>query len=122
MHQLTPLRYPGGKARLGPFFGDLVRANRLSDGAYVEPFAGGAGVAIHLLLGEFVDLIYINDIDEGVYAFWCAILNYTDEFCARVERVPLSTREWHRQKQVLSGSVRSADVLSLGFATFYLNR
>jgi DNA adenine methylase len=122
MRQQTPLRYPGGKARLGPFFGELVRANGLCDGTYVEPFAGGAGVAIHLLLGEFIDSIYINDVDEAVYAFWRAILDHSDEFCALVESVPLTPREWRRQKKILTEGLKSSEPLSLGFAMFYLNR
>ena len=122
MQRQTPLRYPGGKARLGPFFGELVRANRLCDGTYVEPFAGGAGVATYLLLGEFIDSIYINDVDEAVYAFWRAILDHTDEFCALVESVPLTPREWRRQKEIITGGLKSPETLSLGFAMFYLNR
>lgn len=122
MRRQTPLRYPGGKARLGPFFGELVRANGLCDGAYVEPFAGGAGVAIYLLLGEFIDSIYINDVDEAVYAFWRALLDHTDEFCALVESVPLTPREWRRQKKILTGGLKLSETVSLGFATFYLNR
>lgn len=122
MLQQSPLRYPGGKARLGPFFGELVRTNGLCDGSYVEPFAGGAGVAIYLLLGEFVNSIYINDIDESVCAFWRAILDHTGEFCALVQDVPLTPEEWYRQKQIFSSGPKSSGTLRFGFAMFYLNR
>ena len=122
MLRQTPLRYPGGKARLGPFFGELIRSNRLLDKAYVEPFAGGAGVAIYLLLGEFVNSIYINDLDRSVHAFWQSILGYTEEFCELVQSVPLTPQEWYRQKSILASGHRSSDTLRLGFATFYLNR
>lgn len=122
MLRQTPLRYPGGKARLGPFFGDLVRSNKLADKAYVEPFAGGAGVAIYLLLGEFVNSIYINDLDQTVHAFWRAILEHTDEFCELVQSVPLTPQEWDRQKTILTAGRGSSSTLQLGFATFYLNR
>ena len=118
----TPLRYPGGKARLGPFFGELVSANGLQDGTYIEPYAGGAGVAIYLLLDEFVGSVHINDIDEAVYSFWRAILDNTEEFCALVKKIPITTQEWNRQKAIVSTPVKSAGMLAKGFAMFYLNR
>ena len=51
MANATPLRYPGGKARLRPYVERLIRQNNLYDAHYVEPFCGGAAVAIELLLG-----------------------------------------------------------------------
>lgn len=122
MRRETPLRYPGGKARLGPFFGGLINANGLQDGTYIEPYAGGAGVAIYLLLGEFVDSIHINDIDESVYAFWRSILDYTEDFCALIRNAPVTPQEWDNQKSILSAGVDSAGILATGFAMFYLNR
>ena len=46
----SPLRYPGGKGKLSKFMAAIVRANGLSDGRYIEPYAGGAGVAWELLV------------------------------------------------------------------------
>ena len=37
----SPLRYPGGKGKLSRYMAALVRANGLSDGTYIEPYAGG---------------------------------------------------------------------------------
>jgi DNA adenine methylase len=71
---LTPLRYPGGKAKLAGFIKAIVEANSLHDGEYVEPYAGGAGVAIELLLHEYVQRIYINDISRPIFAFWHSLL------------------------------------------------
>lgn len=121
MRHITPLRYPGGKAALGEFFGRLIETNRLSDGVYVEPFAGGAGVAMHLLLGEYVDGILINDIDPAVRAFWESVIRHNVEFCRLIETVPLTVSEWEKQKATLAAG-KANDVLVLGFAMFYLNR
>lgn len=33
----SPLRYPGGKGKLVPFFERLIIDNGLSDGVYIEP-------------------------------------------------------------------------------------
>ncbi len=121
VRHLTPLRYPGGKAHLGRFFGDLVQVNGLSDGAYVEPFAGGAGVGISLLLGEYVDSIWINDLDPAVWAFWESVLNHDAELRRRIETTPLTVQEWARQKAIYRRGP-AAGILTLGFAFFYLNR
>lgn len=121
MRPLTPLRYPGGKANLAPFFGDIVRVNGLSDGVYVEPYAGGAGVAIGLLVGEYVDRVYINDVDPALWAFWKAVLEHNAELCRMVEKAPLTIRERARQKAIYRRGL-AAGVLPLGFALFYLNR
>ena len=46
----SPLRYPGGKGKLSKFMAAVVRANAVSDGRYIEPYAGGAGIAWELLI------------------------------------------------------------------------
>jgi len=121
MRYYSPLRYPGGKAKIAPFMQKVISVNHLSDGIYVEPFAGGAGTALSLLLEEYVHTIILNDIDRSIYAFWYSILNYTDEFCSLIESSPLTISEWRRQKEIQKEK-ETADLLCLGFSTFYLNR
>ena len=48
----SPLRYPGGKGKLAPFMKMIIRKTGHSGGTYIEPFAGGAGIAIDLLLND----------------------------------------------------------------------
>ena len=117
----TPLRYPGGKARLALFVKRLVQANDLLDGEYVEPYAGGAAVAVEMLLHEYVSKIHINDISRPIYAFWKSLLNDTDELCRRVQETRLTVRVRDRQKNILTNQ-DDHDDLSLGFAMFFLNR
>lgn len=121
MRYLTPLRYPGGKAKLANFIALLVRSNALSDGDYVEPYAGGASVALALLLGEHVANVHINDVDRGIYAFWWSVLNRSDALCRRIRDTAVSVAEWRRQRAV-QARAHDADLLELGFATFFLNR
>lgn len=45
----SPFRYPGGKTQLISYVEHLLELNNVTD-TYIEPFAGGAGVAIGLLL------------------------------------------------------------------------
>ena len=117
----SPLRYPGGKGKLAKFMAAVVRANGLSDGRYIEPYAGGAGIAWQLLITGVVRRVLINDISGPLFAFWTSVLSQTDELCRRIHDVPLSVEEWDRQKQIFA---RNAEVstLELGFSCFYLNR
>ncbi len=120
MRYKSPLRYPGGKGRLAPFIGRIFEMNGLLDGHYVEPYAGGAGVALALLYGEYASKAYINDFDRSVYAFWHAVLHDTEAFCRLVRDRPLTLREWRRQRAVQQQP--EAPLLELGFSTFFLNR
>lgn len=86
----------------------------------MEPFAGGAGIALELLEKEIVNDIVINDLDKGIYSFWRAILTETDRFITDIRSVELTIDEWSRQRQVIDNCNRYS--YDLGFATFYLNR
>ncbi|MDN5324131.1 MAG: adenine methylase [Clostridia bacterium] len=117
----SPLRYPGGKSKLFNYTKDLIITNNLVGCTYVEPFAGGAGLALALLYNKIVDNIILNDIDRSIYAFWYSVLNYNEEFCKLIENSPISLDEWNKQKNIQEDK-RNTDLLTLGFSTFYLNR
>lgn len=121
MPNRTPLRYPGGKQRLTRFVLELMNLNGLDGGEYAEPYAGGAGVAIELLLGGHVKKIHLNDTCVAIYSFWRSILNHTDEFCKRVRDVPLTVETWKAEREILSRP-NEFDQLDIGFSAFYLNR
>ena len=68
----TPLRYPGGKSRavvkLFQFFPDLS-----TYGEYREPFIGGGSVAIEVTK-RYPDIkVWVNDLYEPLYNFWCEL-------------------------------------------------
>lgn len=117
----TPLRYPGGKGKLAPFLKDLLRANGLLDGDYVEPYAGGAAIGLELLQQDYVSRIHINDISRPIHAFWKSVLHETDEMARRVRNASLSVTTWDRQKRIFVHQDDHDDV-AVGFAAFYLNR
>jgi DNA adenine methylase len=117
----TPLRYPGGKAKLAPFVKHLMKENRLLDGEYVEPYAGGAAIALELLFHEYVSRIHINDVSKPLHAFWKSVLNHPEEFCRLVMKTPLTVAQWDKQKRILQNTSDHEDV-EIGFATFFLNR
>lgn len=119
MATLTPLRYPGGKDKTYNYIKHLTQINQID--SYAEPFAGGAAVAIRLLLNSDIKKIYINDVDKSIYAFWYSILNFTEDFVSMIQNVNISIDEWYKQKEIQKNKLE-AEILELGFSTFYLNR
>lgn len=117
----SPLRYPGGKRRLADTVMRLLDENDLKDIHYVEPFAGGAAIALSLLYGEYASVIHLNDLSRPVYAFWHTVLNETDWLCRRLDRVRVTMRVWRQQRAILDQQNR-ARLADLGFATLFLNR
>lgn len=120
MRTFTPLRYPGGKAKLYKMVEEIISSNFSEPPVYVEPYAGGFGLGMKLLLKDKVSKVYINDADNAIYSFWKAIIDYTEEFVYLVETADLSVNEWRRQKEIYLNE--NSPVLERGFATFYLNR
>lgn len=117
----SPLRYPGGKNKISPFVKLIIDKSGLTNITYVEPFAGGAGVALSLLFSGTVNHIVINDYDKCIYSVWRAILNDTNEFIKLIKDTDVTIEEWHRQKDIYL-TQNNKYSLELAFATFFLNR
>src|ERR1022692_246657 len=117
----TPLRYPGGKGKLAAYIKRLMKENRLLDGEYVEPYAGGAAIALELLFHEYVSRIHINDISKPIHAFWKSVLIHTEELCKLIIDTPITVKAWDQQRRIMENA-NNSDLLALGFATFFLNR
>jgi DNA adenine methylase len=117
----SPLRYPGGKGKLCAYIKRIIEANELFDCEYVEPYAGGAAVALELLAHEYILSAHINDVSRPIFAFWNSVLNETEAFCKLLTDTRVSIRTWDRQKNVFQNA-HDHDDLQLGFATFFLNR
>ncbi len=118
----SPLRYPGGKSRITKTIETiLTKIDNNNKITYIEPFAGGAGIAINLLLAEKVEKIVINDYDKAVYSFWRAIKEKPESFIKLIYDVPINIDEWYRQKRIYTENNKKYS-LQLGFAAFYLNR
>lgn len=118
---VSPLRYPGGKLKVTDYIKKLFDENDLHDGVYIEPYAGGASVALSLLFSEYAHTIKINDIDRSVYAFWYSVLNETESFCRLVRDTEVSMDTWYIQRDIQDHK-NEEDLLTLGFSTFFLNR
>lgn len=117
----SPLRYPGGKNCIFPFISRLFYENQLIGVRYAEPYAGGAGLALRLLIEGYVDHIYINDLDKSIYAFWKSIIYRPDEFCRWIEDVEVSVTNWKRYREIQQ-QAENVSYFELGKSTFFLNR
>jgi DNA adenine methylase len=104
-----------------PLVSAILRANQLQRCHYVEPYAGGGGLALSLLFGGYVSDIHINDLDASIWAFWKSALDHTEELVRLIETTPIDIKEWRRQKAIQSEGDPSNPV-ALGFAAFFLNR
>lgn len=129
----SPFRYPGGKTQLYSFIVHLLKINKIN-GTYIEPFAGGAGVAIKLLLNHEVDWVWINDFDVSIFSVWFYILNEPQKLIDLIQTVPfdyktghLRSKEesmsfWYKQRDVYNTLKHLEPSLELAFATLFLNR
>lgn len=117
----TPLRYPGGKARFAPFIAQILIRNGLDGGHYLEPYAGGAAVALELLFHGHVTHVHINDLDPAIYDFWRAVTTKPEMILRLLHDTPVTIDEWIHWRRVLRGEI-PADMATRGFATLFMNR
>lgn len=117
----SPLRYPGGKSKLARFLAEEIKYQAGDRKIiYVEPFAGGAGAALTLLMTSKVDRIWINDLDPAIYTFWKIAVFDTDRLINKIKKTKVTINTWKRQKLIYKS--KNTDDLDLAFATFFLNR
>jgi len=116
----SPLRYPGGKSKIYEKVKKLIEDNTLGNKTYVEPFAGGFGIGVGLLCDDVIQTAILNDFDSHIYHFWFAVLYYTDDLVRKIIDTPITLEERDRQKAIYNDD--TADEVSDGFATLFLNR
>ena len=117
----SPLRYPGGKTILYDKIKEILAENNLLNCTYMEPFSGGAGLALKLLMNNDVSRIVINDFDYAIYAFWHNVLYDTNRFCNDIECITVDLKEWEKQKEIYNNQ-NNYSMYEIGLATFFLNR
>src|SRR6218665_2104997 len=71
---LSPLRYPGGKAALAGFFGDIIHAMQNIQPQYIKPYACGFGSGVALLHHGIVDHRVVNEIHPALPPFWRSLV------------------------------------------------
>lgn len=114
---LSPLRYPGSKRRLAGYIKDLLDLHGLHPKLFVEPFAGGASVALQLLHDGTVDSVGLMDKDPLVAAFWKTVFRDTDWLITQIETIEVTLEKWLEFKQTIPRDRRQ-----LAIACLFLNR
>lgn len=118
---LSPLRYPGGKARLARYLARVLASQSAVIDTYCEPYAGGAGAGLQLLSDGHVSRIIINDLNPGIAAFWRSAFYNTEALVELVSECAVNIDSWYEQRAIYLAA-DDHDDLTLGFATFFLNR
>ncbi len=114
---LSPLRYPGSKRRLSKYIQDALELNKLHPTLYVEPFAGGASVALHMLQLPSVEQVILMDLDPWITSFWQTLFSDTDWLIEQVQTIEVTVERWQQFKH--SHPVTEKEQALAGF---FLNR
>jgi DNA adenine methylase len=72
---LSPLRYPGGKSWFRPYVIRWLRALKRRPSHFIEPFAGGASVALAIAELDLADKILLVELDPEICNLWRVILS-----------------------------------------------
>lgn len=114
---MSPLRYPGSKRRLAHYIKRAIELNGLRPSLFVEPFAGGASVALQLLKDEVVESIGLADLDPLVAAFWQVTFYDTDWLVNQVLTIDVTIDKWREFKYSTHAGPRDK-----ALACLFLNR
>lgn len=112
---LSPLRYPGAKRQLIPMFDALLRDRPTS--TFIEPFAGGASVSLHVAANGLTDRVVLGESDPLVYQFWQTACFDTEWLISQVQSVDVSLRTWDRLRDTQDENARTQ-----ALACLFLNR
>lgn len=117
----SPLRYPGGKQCLAGFIQKLLAENGMLGCTYAEPYAGGAGLAMRLLLDGVVERAILNDKCPMVTAFWHTLFEHTDTLLQKISDTPVTLDTWKITREITQ---RPAEYNreEVAFALFFQNR
>lgn len=117
----SPLRYPGGKQSLAPFVRFLIEENGMGGCTYAEPYAGGAGLALRLLMDGVVSRVLLNDKCPMVTSFWRSLFWQTDILLSMIDREPVTMDTWYRTREVTRQYSEFSQV-EVAFSLFFQNR
>lgn len=117
---LSPLRYPGAKRRFSGYVAEVLRLNGLRPKLFVEPFAGGASVALELLSRGLVGAVALGELDPLVAAFWQAARSRPDDLIDWVMAEPVTLERWqhHRDSRPRTTLGRAVKCLFLNRTSF----
>lgn len=94
VRQLSPFRYAGGKTWLVPEVRRWIESFAFRPRVFIEPFAGGATVALTAAVENLADEVVICELDKDVAAVWQTIFSGSDAdtnwLCQQIEKATLT--------------------------------
>jgi len=114
---ISPLRYPGSKRRLVDYIRTALELNGLRPSLYVEPFVGGASVALQLMEDGLVEQVILIDKDSWIASFWHTLFFDTEWLIKQVKTIEVTLENWQHYKTTKPSTVREQ-----ALTAFYLNR
>ncbi|QOT19275.1 DNA adenine methylase [Paenarthrobacter sp. YJN-5] len=122
----SPLRYPGGKARMAPWLTDTFEGllGPMDVEIWLEPFGGGAGAALTALCTGKVPEAWIVEANPALAAFWTTVMNDGPALAARVERTIPTLALFQESRENVGAALAGEhlNVFDLGLSAFILNR
>ena len=117
---LSPLRYPGGKARMAPW---LSRALGEAE-VWCEPFAGGAGAALRVLTENWAEEAWLVEKNPCLAAFWRCVIEHNEWLASKIETTYPSLSDFYAAAETVRTCLggECLEQRELAFATFILNR
>ena len=115
---VSPLRYPGGKRKLAVLIAEIFATANRPIRLLVEPFAGGASVAIAMLEAGFAEEIALADQDPLVASFWRTVFSKDAERLARL----IETAEVTLAERDRIIAYRPRKDLGRAYRCLYINR
>jgi len=103
---MSPLRYPGSKRKMLPSIQDLIERNIPKPELFVEPFCGGASIALGLLEMDAVKRVLLADLDPLVAAFWQQATANPDQLVKDMMAEPVTVERWDHWRVAHPSSVR----------------
>jgi hypothetical protein len=117
LNTISPLRYPGAKGKLAAYVAEVLRLNGIRPRLFVEPFAGGAAVSLHVLQSDLVDQIGLGARDPLLASFWETVFTDHEWLIERIETTAVTLETWKTLRAVCERSRRE-----MAFACLFLNR
>lgn len=123
---VSPLRYPGGKARMAEHLAEVFDAQTgwLDVEVWVEPFAGGAGAGLTLLDRERVGEVWLIEKHPALAAMWRTMLEQPTQLAARVAALVPTMRDWELARETVAASMAGEAMpdFDAALAAFIVNR
>lgn len=117
---MSPLRYPGSKRKMLPSIQQLIEGNIPKPELFVEPFCGGASVALGLLEMGAVERVLLADLDPLIAAFWRTVITDVDWLIKAMNKEKVTVERWDywRSTKPRSQRNRALKCLFLNRTTF----